>query len=205
MLSSSRAVVFDLGAVLVDWDREHLYRELIPDPRRRAYFLDQVCPLSWNLEQDRGRPFSEGLAEREALHPEWRREIRAYWERWDEMVVGAVPGMPDVVEELAAQGVPLYALTNFSAETYPRMPRRFPFFRHFRGVVVSGEEGVVKPDPEIYRRLESRFGLPPESLFFIDDVPANVETARNRGWGVHLFRGVEPLRRSLVAEGLLPA
>lgn len=133
-------VVFDLGGVLIQWDREHLYRELIPDAERRRWFLSEVCSPAWNLEQDRGRSWAEGIALLIARFPAEAALIRAYRERWEEMVPGVFEGTVALLERLADRGVPLYALTNFNGETLALCRARFPFFQRFRGLTVSAEE-----------------------------------------------------------------
>jgi 2-haloacid dehalogenase len=196
-------VVFDLGGVLIQWDREHLYRELIPDPGRRRWFLEEVCSPAWNLEQDRGRSWEAGIAELAARFPAEEALIRAYRERWEEMVPGPLEGTVALLERLAARGIPLYALTNFNDETLALCKARFPFFARFRGLTVSAEEGLVKPDPALYRRMIDRFGLEPAQTLFIDDVPENVEAARRLGFRGHRFLDPATLEQDLEGLGLL--
>jgi 2-haloacid dehalogenase len=199
------AVVFDVGQVLVQWDPRHLYRTLFPDPDRMEFFLSEVCTPAWNLELDRGMDWDEALSERIARYPSFEREIRAFWERWDEMVPGAIDGTVRLLEALAADGIPLFALTNFNARTFARTRARFPFFRHLRGAVVSGEEGIVKPDARIYRLLTARYGLDPPQTLFIDDVHANVEAAQECGWQGLRFTDPGALREDLARLGLICA
>lgn len=200
---SIQALVFDVGRVLVQWDPRHLFRALIPEVEARERFLAEVCPMAWNLELDRGRSWDEAIAERCAAFPEHATLIRAYRDRWEEMVPGAIPGTVRILEELHALGLPCYALTNFSVEMFERTLRRFPFFRCFDGIVVSGEEGLVKPDPCIYRRLTERYALDPARLLFIDDAEANVEAARACGWQAIHFLDAESLRAELLSRGVL--
>lgn len=199
---SATAVVFDLGGVLIDWRREFLYEQLIPDPERRAWFLDTVCTLAWNADGDRGRPFAELIAERSALFPDQADLIAAYWERWDEMPGPAIDETVAVLHEVQALGVPTFALTNWSAETLPRVRHRYRFLHSFDGMVVSGEEGVIKPDPAIYRLLCRRFDLSPDRTFFVDDSDANVEAARDLGFASHRFVGAAALRTALIEAGV---
>lgn len=196
-------VIFDLGGVLIDWERRRLFEALIPDAGRLAFFLDEVCSLAWNLEQDRGRTWDAAVAEATARHPDFAPEIAAYRDRWDDMIGGALQGTVDLLEALDARGVPLYALTNFSRETFPRMRERFPFLARFRGILVSGDEGLVKPDPAIYRLMAARFGLEPATCLFIDDALANVRGAEALGFHGHHFREADLLRRELEGLGLL--
>jgi 2-haloacid dehalogenase len=196
--------VFDLGGVLIDWDPRHLYRKLLADEAAVEEFLATVCTPEWNAELDRGRPFAEGVAQLVERHPEHAAAIAAYHERWPEMVAGDIPGTVEVLAELRAAGVPLYALTNWSAETFAITRGRFEFLEWFDGLLVSGEERVTKPDPAIFQLLLDRFGLDPTATVFVDDSAANVAAARRLGFDAIRFTGHEELRRELVARRLLP-
>jgi 2-haloacid dehalogenase len=197
------AVVFDLGGVLIDWDPRLLYRKLLADEAAVEEFLATVCTPEWNAEQDRGRPFAEGVAELVERHPAHAAAITAYHERWTEMLGGEIPGTVAVLAELRAAGVPLYALSNWSAETFRLTRGRFPFLEWFDGLVVSGEEGVTKPDRRSFELLIERFGLVPAATLFVDDSAANVTAARDLGLDAVRFRDAAGLRRDLTARGLL--
>jgi 2-haloacid dehalogenase len=199
-----KAVVFDLGGVLIDWDPRYLYRKLLADEAAVEEFLATVCTPEWNAELDRGRPFAEGVAELVERHPVHAAAIAAYHERWPEMLGGDIPGTVELLAELRAAGVPLFALTNWSAETIGFARARFEFLGWFDGVVVSGEERLVKPDPRLFRRLLDRFGLAAEATLFVDDAPANVAAARRLGLDAVHFTGPGQLRRDLTGRGLLP-
>jgi 2-haloacid dehalogenase len=203
MLASTKAVVFDLGGVLIDWDPRHLYRKLLADDGAVEEFLATICTPEWNAELDRGRPFAEGVAELVERHPEHAAAIAAYHQRWPEMLGGEITGTVQILAELRAAGVPLYALTNWSAETFVLSRDRFEFLDWFDGLVVSGEERVIKPDPRIFRLLLDRFGLDPGATFFVDDSEANVAAARRVGLDAVRFTGPEQLRRELAARGAL--
>lgn len=197
-------VVFDLGGVLIDWDPRHLYRKLFAeDEAAMEHFLAAVCTQDWNRLQDAGGRAAEAVAALQARHPDKAELIAAYYTRFDEMMAGPIPGSVEILDELHARGTPLYGLSNFSAETYPLALRRFGFLRRFRGVIVSGEEGVIKPDPRIFAILTSRFGFRPESAVFIDDVPENVEAARRCGLHGILFTTPAALWAELAELGLL--
>ena len=198
-----KAVVFDLGGVLIDWDPRYLYRKLLDDEAAVEEFLATVCTPEWNAEQDRGRPFAEGVAELVERHPVHAAAITAYHERWPEMLGGAVGGTVEVLAELRAAGVPVYALTNWSAETFGIARERFEFLEWFDGVLVSGEERMIKPDPAIFRLLLDRFGLDPGATFYVDDSPANVAAADRLGFDAVRFTSPAQLRRDLEARGLL--
>jgi 2-haloacid dehalogenase len=198
------AVAFDFGGVLVDWDPRHLYRSLFEDEAAMEEFLTTVCTSAWNEQLDRGRPFAEGVAELVERFPDQAELITAYHERWPEMVKGPIEGTVDVLEELHHAGVPTYVLSNASAETWPFAVERFPFLGRFDGILLSGEVGVAKPDPEIFDELCRRFDLRPESTIFIDDKAPNVDAARALGFAGHHFTDAAGLRQELVALELLP-
>ncbi len=157
------------------------------------------------LEQDRGRPFAEAIAERIERFPEWEAEIRAYDSRWDEMVSGEIEGSVAALRALRGGGWPVYAITNFSREKYVEACRRFTFLNEFRGTIVSAQEGMLKPSPEIFKLFLSRYRLSAGECLFVDDSAANVASAANLGFQAHHFRGAEGLHQELTRRGLLPA
>jgi 2-haloacid dehalogenase len=190
------AVVFDLGGVLIDWDPRHLYRKILADEAFMEWFLAEVCSPNWNAEQDRGRTWAEAVAEATARHPEHAELIAAYAERWPEMVKGDIPESVAVLEALWARGVPLFALTNWSAETFPHARARFAWLTRFSDILVSGELGVKKPEPAIFRLMIERIGVEPAAVVFIDDVVDNVESARAFGMRAVHFTSPAALRAS---------
>ncbi len=197
-----QGVVFDLGNVLIDWNPRHLYRKIFAEAAEMEWFLSEVCNKQWNLEQDRGRPWPEGIAEAVARHPDRRAEIEAYHDRWDEMMKAPIEGSVAILSELKEAGVPVFALTNWSAGTFPKALARFDFLEWFHARVVSGEEGVVKPEAAIYELMAARAGLPAEALVFIDDSAANARGAEAVGMTGLTFTGPEALRAELQALGL---
>jgi 2-haloacid dehalogenase len=200
--SPAHVVVFDLGGVLIDWNPRHLYRELFGgDDQAMEDFLANVCTSAWNLRQDAGRSIAE--AEAIARHPAKAALIRAYYAGFDRMLKGPIDASVAVLEELHARATPLYALTNWSAETFPHARRRFPFLARFRAIIVSGEIKLIKPDAAIFRHLLATQGLEARDCLFIDDAPYNVEGARAAGLDAVHFRSPEGLRADLVARGLL--
>lgn len=194
-------VVFDIGNVLLDWSPDHLYAKVIAQPSVRKWFLDTVCTYDWNREQDRGRSYAEAVAERRALWPEWRDEIEAWHHRWLETLSGPIAGSVDILHRLKAAGAPCYAITNFPAEKFPAAQEIYPFLKGFDGVIVSGDEGLVKPDREIYDCLLARYGLDAHRCVFIDDVAANVEGARAAGMKGIWFQNPAQLARDLRSFG----
>ena len=199
------AAVFDLGGVLLDWDPRHLYRKVFgPDEAAMERFLATVCTPEWNAEQDRGRPFSEAIAELAAAAPEHRAHIEAYFDRWGEMLGAQIPGTESVLIELRSAGIQLHGLSNWSAETFPVAVDRFPCLSMFDGIVVSGSEGVAKPDPAIFQILFERYGLDPAVCLFVDDAPANVRAATEAGFAHAIdFTSAAELRSRLLEIDVL--
>jgi 2-haloacid dehalogenase len=197
------AVVFDIGNVLIRWDPRNLYRKLISDEDELERFLAEICTHDWNLEQDRGRSWKDAVAERVALFPEHEELIRAYDERWHEMVPGAIEGSVNLLERLIGRGIPVYAITNFSGEKFREARERFPFLLRFRDIIVSGDVRLLKPDPEIYHLLIDRHELEPGRTLFIDDSPTNISGAEAVGLRTHLFRDPRTLEGEIEALRLL--
>lgn len=198
--------MFDLGGVLIDWNPRHLYRKLFDgNEAAMEQFLGTICTQEWNERQDAGRTFAEAVSELLPRHAEHLPLIEAYGQRFGEMIPGAIEGTVQILTDLKHAGVPLYALTNWSAETFPPQRRRFDFLSWFAGIVVSGEEGVIKPDPRIFRTLLQRYRISADQAVFIDDNPNNAAAAAALGLhGIH-FKSPELLRRELETIGLLEA
>ncbi len=198
------AVIFDLGGVLIDWNPRYLYRRLLgDDTEAMETFLGEVCTPEWNARQDAGRPWAEAVAELSAQHPEARDLITAYDECWEEMLGGPIEGTVEVLRELRATGIALYALSNWSAAKYAIARPRYPFLGWFRDVVISGEVGVIKPDPWIFRLLLARNGLDPARTAYVDDSDPNVLVAEGLGMIAIRFRSPGALRSDLAPLGLL--
>ncbi|CRM93414.1 ?-D-glucose-1-phosphatase [Pseudomonas sp. 22 E 5] len=186
-----RAVVFDFGGVLFDWSPQHLYRKLIVDDHERQRFLDNICTQAWNTEQDAGRSLADGTLSLIKQHPDHEHLIQAYYDRWHEMLRGSLPEGVAILEALHQADMPLFGLTNWSAETFPYARANYPFLQYFRDIVVSGELKLIKPDAAIYNASlnQVRAHLPdiqPTEVVFIDDVAGNIEAAIALGWqGIH--------------------
>lgn len=198
-----KAVVFDVGRVLFHWQLSALFEQLIDDPEELAWFLANVVTEEWHFEHDRGRLLDEMVPERIALYPQYEAHIRAYRTRFNETLPGPVEGAHELVERLAAAGVPLYCLTNFGEEFFAAFRPTQPVFDHFADIIVSGTEKVVKPEARIYEIVEERSGRSGAQLFFTDDNAANISAACARGWDAHLFTDAASLEAHLVAAGLL--
>jgi 2-haloacid dehalogenase len=201
---SASAIVFDVGNVLYGWDPESFLARQLPEDAARLRFIEDVDLWGWHDSLDGGRPFDEAAAELSQRFPDYAHLIAAWGERFGETVTDPVPGVHAIVEALDARGVPLFAITNFSADFWPPFhAREKEFFSRFRDIVVSGEEKMLKPDPAIYYLALDRFGLKPGEALFVDDRKINVEGALAVGMKAHLFTDAEDLRRRIEAEGLL--
>ncbi|MBQ1252812.1 MAG: HAD family phosphatase [Alistipes sp.] len=170
-------VVFDFGGVLVDWNPHHLYDGYFGSEQQATWFLENICLYSWNLQMDGGKPFAEGVAELTTQHPEWAEAIGIYHTRWSEMIGGEIEGTAELVRRLKEAGYGVYGLTNWSMETYPIIRDRYEVFSLFDGVVVSGEEHLLKPDRRIYECLLDRYALKAAESVFLDDNADNVAGA----------------------------
>lgn len=198
-----QTVIFDLGGVLIDWNPRYLYRKLFDDEAEMEHFLATICTPDWNEQQDAGRPVSEAVAELAAQWPQQANLIEAFYDRWTEMVKGPIEETVDVLHALHKRDTPLYALTNWSAETYPYVEHRYAFMTWFKGIVVSGREKLKKPDPRIFHLILDRYNLTAAGTVFIDDSTANIAAAREVGLQAIPFTSAEALRRDLEALGLL--
>jgi len=198
------AVIFDLGGVLIDWDPRHLYRSLFADEASMEAFLAEVATPAWNERQDGGRPWAEAVAELAERNPDQRELIEAYHARWPEMLAGPIEGTVALLSQLRKTSLRLYALSNWSAETFPIARGRFPFLDWFDGIVISGNVGSLKPDARIFEHLVARYAIDPGMAVFIDDSPANVEAARRLGFVALRFVDAPTLRDDLTRLGLLP-
>ncbi len=201
-----KAVLWDLGGVLLQWDPRFLYRKLFgADVDGMEDFLANVCTPSWHAQQDLGRPIAEACAELSLEYPGHAELILAWAERNEEMVNGPVEGSVELLEEVVGAGVPCYALTNMERESFERRVQRYDFFELFDGYFVSSHEGVMKPDPRFFELALERFGLVPEETLFTDDRVENVTAAGELGMPATVFRDAATLRRELVARGPCPS
>jgi 2-haloacid dehalogenase len=203
--ASSRAVdtvVFDLGGVLLDWDPRHLYGKLIDDPAELADFLARVCTSEWHRAHDLGAPIRDSCQELAREYPGHAELIMAWAGRGEEMIAGQIDGTVEVLADLSQAGVTCLALSNMEAETFPLRRERFAFMRYFHACVISGIEGVAKPDPAIFKLLLSRHELNPARTAFIDDNPGNITTAQQVGLQAIRFADPGQLRSDLRALGL---
>lgn len=202
-MSEIKAVVFDMGNVLLDWNPRHLYRELIADEAEMEHFLANICTMEWHHAHDQGgKTFKENADLLSAQYPQHEELIRAWGDRWLDMIKCRIEGTYDLVADLQAAGFKLFGLTNVPDEKFDDLNAAFRVFEGFHDVVVSGRENCAKPDPAIYELLEQRTGHAGAELVFLDDLPRNIEAARARGWHGVVFEHPEQATADLRALGL---
>lgn len=199
-----KAVIFDLGGVLIDWNPRYVYRDIFASEAEMEDFLTNICTPSWNHELDLGKPWDQHISELIAVHPDKADLIRIYKDRWVDMLGGPIHETVDLLMELKARGVPLYALTNWSHETFGTALQEFPFLRLFDGRIVSGEVKLAKPDPAIYELTLATFKLNPRETLFIDDKRENIQVAWDLGINATQFLSPRQLEADLIGYGLIP-
>jgi 2-haloacid dehalogenase len=200
--SAVSAVVFDIGGVLLDWDPRRVYRSRFADEADMERFLTEVCSAEWHQDNDRGVRYAESCAALAARFPDDAEHIWAWARHTEDMIAGPIAGTVAILDELLGAGVPCYGLTNMEAETYPPRLARYPFLQSLAGTVVSSAEGVIKPDPEIFRRLLRRYDLRAAETVMVDDAERNVAAAAALGMATVHFRSPAQLREELIALGL---
>jgi 2-haloacid dehalogenase len=202
--NQSLVIVFDFGGVLLDWDPRYLYRKLFADDERAMErFLETIDFYEWNLRQDAGRPFAEAIADHCQKHPEYCDLIRAYETLWEESIAGPIQSTVDVLREFKRADYPLYGLSNWSAETFPRAKRKYNFLDWFEAIIISGEVGLIKPDPRIYELLLEKISRPAEQCLIIDDSVDNISVARQLGFRTIHFQSPGQLKLEVDRMGLL--
>jgi len=195
-------IIFDLGMVLIDWNPRYVFSQIFNDEQKMNWFFETICTSAWNENQDAGRSLREATEELVAQFPEYENEVRAYYGRWEEMLGGPIHGTVNILHSLKDRHYKLYALTNWSAETFPVALQRYDFLQWFDGIVMSGEERTRKPFPEIYKILLARFGVDPAQAIFIDDSLRNIKGAEAVGiHGIH-FQSPDQLDQELKELGV---
>lgn len=195
-------IVFDIGKVLIHYDPHLGFSDIIPDDEERRWFFENVCTHDWNIEQDRGRTWAEAEALLIEIHPELADHIRAFRKNWHRMVPHSYDDSVAILRRLIADGHDVTMLTNFASDTLREAQVRFPFLTESRGLTVSGDIGLIKPDVAIYEHHAKAFDLEPSATLFIDDAPANVKGAHAAGWQAVQFTGAEQLKADLRAAGI---
>jgi 2-haloacid dehalogenase len=198
------AAVFDLGGVFIDWNPRYLYRSLFPDDKDgMEHFLAHVTTSSWNRQMDAGKPFAEAIAELQREHPDKADLIAAYWDRWPEMLGKVNFETAAIVRDLRSRGLRVFALSDWSAETFPHARRMAAELELFDDIQISGEAGVTKPDRRAFELAASRFKVDPARAFFVDDIQANVDAAHAAGFHAIRFTTAADLRDRLTELGAL--
>ncbi|WP_180901198.1 HAD family hydrolase [Martelella soudanensis] len=203
MTAEIRHIVYDIGQVLVHYDPLIPFKRIIPDEEKRSWFFAEVCTGAWNHEQDRGRAWAEAEAEAIARHPDEADNIRAFRAHWEEMIPYCYEDSVTLFRKLTASERDVTLLTNFAPDTFSICRARYPFLEESRGITVSGEVGMVKPDRDIFERHAETFGLTPEATLFIDDKAVNIEGARSIGWHGIQFHDAAQLERDLAEHGII--
>ena len=204
MPQTIKAIIFDLGGVLIDWNPDYVFDTIFTDPVQKKHFYENICTPDWNEEQDAGRPIRVATEELVQKHPEWKSQIEAYYGRWEEMLGGPIQETVDIFRELKDSGrYKFYALTNWSAELFPIALQKYDFLHWFDGRLVSGEEKMRKPFPEFYKLLLDRFNIKKEEAIFIDDNLRNAESAEKFGIETIRFTTAAELRKQLKEKEIL--
>lgn len=199
-----KAIIFDLGGVLVDWNPNYVFDQMFTDEKKKQHFFEHICTPDWNEKQDAGRSLHEATQELLVKHPDWKDYIEAYYGKWEEMLGGPIHDTVSILKKLKEKGhYKIYALTNWSAETFPIALDKYDFLHWFDGRVVSGEEKMRKPFPEFYSLLLERFGLKPEETLFIDDNLRNAKAAEEMGIRTIRFENASQLEKELKLLGVL--
>lgn len=203
-MDTINTIIFDLGGVLIDWNPRYLYKKIFKTEDEITWFLENICTSEWNDLQDEGRTFAEGTAELIARHPEWEVPIRAWYERWEETISGPIHDTVEILKHFKeSPRHRLYALTNWSAESFPIAQKKFEFLNWFEGIVVSGVEKKRKPHPEFFEILFDRYKISPPQALFIDDNLKNVEGAKAVGLNVIHFKSALQLKSELNTLGIM--
>lgn len=196
-------VIFDFGAVLVDWNPHYLYDPWFGSHEKAAWFLENICTTRWNTQMDGGKPFAEGIAELTALHPEWQKEIAMFDSQWERMMGGEIPGMYELLSRLRTRGYRLWGLTNWSSEKFCLIRGKYPVFDLLDGMLVSGDVHLLKPSADIFRALMEKYALEPSECVFVDDNADNVAGAEAFGIPAVRFTGAADLCASPLFRPLL--
>lgn len=197
-------IVFDLGGVLIDWNPRYVFKNIFKEEEEMEYFLTEVCKPSWNHQMDEGKPFAEAVEELTKEFPKYALDIKAYHERWDEMLSGTINGTVEILYKLTrSANFKMLALTNWSAETIPVAYRRYPLFSCFEGIVVSGDVKMAKPESPIFEHLIAQFSVNPSKAIFIDDSLPNIKTAESLGFNAIHFQSPDQLAATLNSMGIV--
>lgn len=197
MSQKIQAIIFDFGNVLLEWNPRRVYRRYFQNEEEMEQFLHDVNFMDWNLQQDKGRSFAEGVAVLSKEFPHYAELIQVYHDNWIHSIGESLTGTIEIMKRLKKAGYQLYGLSNWSAETFPLARERYDFFNLLDDIVISGDVGTVKPDPEIFEIMLERIGRPASECLFIDDAPSNIEAAQKMGFATIHFQSPEQMERQL--------
>jgi 2-haloacid dehalogenase len=204
MTSPIKAIIFDFGNVLLEWNPRYVYQRYFPnDPEGMEHFLEEVDFMNWNAQQDKGRTFAEGVALLSEKFPHHAELIQAYHDNWKDSIGTSYTGTVKLLKEMKQAGYPVYGLSNWSAETFPYARQKYDFFELLDDMVISGQVGHIKPDPEIFHILLEKIGRPAQECLFIDDSPTNIDQAKKMGFQTIHFQSSEQLEIVLRELNLL--
>jgi len=187
MTTSLRTLIFDFGGVLVNWDPHRVFQKYFPDAQAIDRFLAEIDFSAWNLQQDKGHPFAQAVADLSAQFPQYAHLIHAYDEEWEESITGVIPGTVELLHRLKAAGYPLYGLTNWNVEKFSIVRHKYACFDLFDDIVVSGEVKLIKPDSAIFQLLLQKINRLPQECVMIDNTLKNIEAARKMGFATIHF------------------
>jgi 2-haloacid dehalogenase len=201
-MNNINTIIFDFGGVLIDWNPRYMYRDEFEESSEMEHFLSNVCTDDWNLQQDNGRSLAEGTRILQDRFPEHALKIRLYYDQWEKMIKGDIPQNVILLRRLKEK-YKLYGLTNWSAETFQIVFKRYSFFNLFDGIVISGEEKLIKPDKRIFELILERYHLEAKNALFIDDNLNNIQAAKEIGFTTVHVQEKTDLKTELHALGLL--
>lgn len=194
-----KTIVFDLGGVLIDWDPRYLYRQIFSDQEELDFFLSEVCSPEWNALTDSDKSFQDAIEDLIPQFPEYKDQIQVYFSRWEEMVAGPISGSIEILGKLYKNKYPLAALSNWSSETFPIVHAKYEFLDWFDPLIISGQVGLIKPDPQIFNLLLCQLDQDPEECVYIDDLESNIQAASKIGFRTILYQSPEHLQAQLHA------
>ena len=202
-MTMKKTIIFDLGGVLIDWNPTYYFQDVFSDQAELDFFLEEICSPAWNALMDQGKTFKQSVIDLSEEHPEYADQIQAYSDHWIDMIGGPIPDTVKILEELKEAGYRLAALSNWSAETFPKVAHRFEFLDWFDPLIISGEIGLIKPGPDIFHYILKELGQEASDCLFIDDNLENIQAAAELGFAVIRFSSPAELKEELQSQGIL--
>ena len=197
-----KSIIFDLGGVLIDWNPEYVYLDVFNGNKKKMnWFFKTICTEEWNLNQDAGYSLEKATNDLIKIYPNYKSYIKMFYGRWEEMLGGEIENSVWILKKLVKK-FEVYALTNWSAETFPVAQKKFKFLTLFKDIIVSGKEKLIKPDPKIFELAAIRFKIKPNETLFIDDNLNNIVSAKKMNFVTHHFKTPEKLIDYLEIKGI---